>query len=72
MLLIFCKKNPDVYIAKVGKDKKNANNSPYELFGEFLRVVIVPAVIVHPPGSYIPNFMRFYRCAQCFPYAALL
>ena len=56
MLLIFFKENPDVYITKVGKDKKKANNSPYKLFGEVLRVVIVSAVMVHPLGSYIPNF----------------
>ena len=72
MLLIFCKKYADVYKGKGGKDKKNATNSPYELFKDFFSVVIVPAVIVHSPGSYIPNFMRFYRCAQCSPYAALL
>ena len=67
MLFIFCKKNPDVYITKVDKDKKKANNSPYKLFGEVLRVVIVSAVMVHPLGSYIPNFNRFYCCAQSYP-----
>ena len=57
MLLIFCKKIQTAYIAKVGKNKKNDNNSPYKLFGEVLRVVIVPAVMVHQPRSYIPNYM---------------
>ena len=59
MLLIFCKKNPDLYIPKVGKDKKKANNSPCKLFGEVLRMAIISAVMVHPPGSYLPNFMIF-------------
>ena len=72
MLLIFCKKIQTAYIAKVGKNKKKDNNSPYKLFGEVLRVVIVPAVMVHPQGSYIPNFMTFCRCAQCFHHAAAL
>ena len=60
MLLIFCKKIPNIYIAKVCKDKKKANNSPYKLFMEFLSVVTHPADMVQPSGSYIPSFMRFY------------
>ena len=64
MLLIFCQKIPNVYIAKVCKDKKKANNSPYKLFMEFLSLVTHPVDMVHPPGSYILNFMRFGRSAQ--------
>ena len=64
MLLIFCKKNPNIYIVKVCKDKMKANNSPYKLFMEFLSMVTHPADMVHPPGSYILNFMRFDRSAQ--------
>ena len=45
-------KNPNVYIAKVGKDKKKANNRLYKLFGEFLSVVIHLGNFVHPSGSY--------------------
>ena len=64
MLLIFCKKIPNIYIAKVCKDKKKANNSPYKLFMGFLSLVTHPADMVDPPGSYILNFMRFNRSAQ--------
>ena len=64
MLFIFCKKIPNVYIAKVDKDKKKANNRPYKLFGEFLSVVPLLDYFVHPPGSYTPSFKRFYRRAQ--------
>ena len=67
MLLIFCKKIPNVYIAKVDKDKKKANNRPYKLFGEFLSVVTHLGYFVHPPGSYTPSFKRFYRRAQSEP-----
>ena len=59
MLLIFCEKIPNVYIAKVDKDKKKANNRPYKLFGEFLSVVTHLSYFVQPPGSYTPSFKRF-------------
>ena len=58
MLFIFCKKIPNVYIAKVDKDKKKANNRLYKLFREFLSVVIHMGYFVHPPGSYTPSFNR--------------
>ena len=67
MLLIFCKIFPNVYIAKVDKDKKKANNRPYKLFGEFLSVVPLLGYFVYPPGSYTPSFKRFYRSAQSEP-----
>ena len=64
MLLIFCKKIPNVYIAKVDKDKKKANNRPYKLFRKFLSVVTHLGYFVHLQGSYTPSFKRFYRRAQ--------
>ena len=67
MLLIFCRKITNVYIAKVDKDKKKANNRPYKLFGEFLNVVTHLGYFVHPPGPYTPSFKRFYRRAQSEP-----
>ena len=65
MLLIFCKKFPNVYIAKVDKDKKKANNRPYKLFGDFLSVVPLPSDMAHLPVAYIPSFIRFCHRAQC-------
>ena len=41
MLLIFFKKNLEVYITKVSKYKKKTNNNMYRLFKEFLRVLIL-------------------------------
>ena len=54
----------NIYIAKVDKDKKKANNRPYKLFGKFLSVVTHLGYFVHPPGTFTPSFKRFYRSAQ--------
>ena len=44
-------KIPNVYIAKVDKDKKKANNRPYKLLGDFLCVVTHLGYFVHTPGG---------------------
>ena len=59
MLLIFYQKIPNIYIAKVDKDKKEANNRPYRLFKDFFSVVTHLGFFVYPPGSYTPSFKRF-------------
>ena len=46
MLLIFSKKIPNVYIAKVSKHEKKANNSPYKPFKVVLRVLRHHSIIL--------------------------
>ena len=55
LLLIFCKKNKKVYMAKVSKYKKKANNILYDLFKEVLRVLLHQTIIVVPSGVFMPK-----------------
>ena len=72
MWFIFFKIISKIYIPKVCKDNKKANNSLYKVFGDFLSVVIHPADIAHLPVAYMQSFIRFCHGAQCFTLAALL
>ena len=55
MVLIFWGKIPKVYIEKVSKYKKKANNILYDLFKEVLRVLLHQTIIVVPSGVFMPK-----------------
>ena len=64
MLLIFFKKNLEVYITKVSKYKKKTNNSMYRLFKEFLRVLILQVRFSRPFWTFAVSFGHFGTCDE--------
>ena len=64
MVLIFWRKNMKAYIAKVVKYRKNANNSIYRLFKEFLWVLIFQVRFGRPSLVCVTIFMIFGWCDE--------
>ena len=69
MLLIFWGKNLKVYISKVRKYKKNANDGMYRHFREVLRVVLLQVSFSRPSLMCVSIFRRFggYEYYQLWP-----
>ena len=62
--MIFWRKIVKSYIAKVSKYRKNANNSIYRLFKEFLWVLILQVSFGRPSLVCVPIFMIIGWCDE--------